>query len=547
MGERLRTQSGLNIEVVDVEQHEDQPTVSETERKANINSTKEHFLKVYNNCKYSLREAKERETTVIEKIIWLLMFTSCFIYCGILIWRSYSKWIKSPAIVMLTENDEPIREIPFPAVTVCPERKIMSEVFNFQHYIELSNNKTNVDLSDQVQNMYEDVSLICDYDRIPRNGRNVSVGNETVGNILKASTKLLKVMSLCTWKGKQRTCNSLFTPILTEEGMCFTFNTIGPEDLFQLENMHTDYEYMKKLNRTRNQGWTMENGYPFDAPRKTYPVRGSGAGVKAGLGLKLTEMEKGLDLTCKRRLSGFKILLHNPSDLPRPSQQYIRVPTFEDVTLSFTASLEFTSDGLEVFTPIGRRCYFADERSLKYFKLYTQSNCEYECLTNFTYARCRCVHFAMPLELSTMDIEDEGRGDVTTEEAIRIAEECNCLPACTSITYETEVTQTELHENERHEYKVVTGNNSHSGDIKTSKVSNVIIFFKRPLFDIFKRCELYGTSDILASCGGLLGLFMGFSVINIVEIVYLCFLSVYRRHKSDKCEQSNKENLHLKN
>nr|XP_034834374.1 pickpocket protein 28-like [Maniola hyperantus] len=367
-------------------------------------------------------------------------------------------------------------------------------------------------------------------------------------------------MSMCRWKGKLTSCNSMFTPILTEEGMCFTFNTIGPEDLFRYENLNADYEYMENLNRTKNQGWTLEYGYLPDAPRKTYPIRGSGAGPKAGMELMLTEM-KALDVNCKRWLSGFKILLHTPSDLPRPSQQYIRVPIYQGVTIAFTATLEFTSDGLEVFTPFGRQCYFEDERSLAYFKLYTQSNCEYECLTNFTYARCGCVHFSMPhgpdmavcnvgslkcmnkaeMELSTMDIEDEGSGNVTIQEAIQIADACNCLPACTSITYDTEVVQTELHEVERHSYEFK--NNSRGGYITESKVSQVVLYFKRPLFDIAKRSELYGTSDILASCGGLLGLFMGFSVINIVEILYFCSLRFCRRHQADKSEHSNNQTV----
>lgn len=32
---------------------------------------------------------------------------------------------------------------------------------------------------------------------------------------------------------------------------------------------------MEKQNRTRNQGWKIEMGYPPDAPTKTYPERGS--------------------------------------------------------------------------------------------------------------------------------------------------------------------------------------------------------------------------------------------------------------------------------
>ncbi|XP_045774541.1 pickpocket protein 28-like [Maniola jurtina] len=558
--EERRPQNALNIEMVEEHRDNGQSAELETTRKRNKSSITQNLLKSLNNFNLSLKEARERETTPIEKIVWLVMFTSCFIYCGFLIWKSYSKWMRSPSIVMLTENDQPIREIPFPAVTVCPEMKIMSTVFSFTEYMF---NKTYRNLSETEQNMFEDVSLICNnfINHDVLEGRNYSFGNETVSNIRKASAELSQVISMCTWKGKQSSCNNMFTPILTEEGMCFTFNTIGPEDLFRYENLNADYEYMENLKRTKNQGWTLEYGYLPDAPRRTYPIRGSGAGPKAGMELLLTEDMEGLDQECNDWLSGFKILLHTPSDLPRLSQQYIRVPIYQEVTIAFTATLEVTSDGLEVFTPFGRQCYFENERSLAYFKVYSQSNCEYECLTNFTYARCGCVHFSMPhgpdmaicnfgslkcmskaeMELSTMDIEDEGRGNVTIDEAIQIADACNCLPACTSITYDTEVIQTELHKDERD--TLVFRNDSNGGHMAQSKVSEVVLYFKRPLFDIAKRSELYGTSDILASCGGLLGLFMGFSVINIVEILYFCILRFCRRNQADKCENSNNQTV----
>lgn len=50
------------------------------------------------------------------------------------------------------------------------------------------------------------------------------------------------------------------------------------------------------------------------------------------------------------------------------------------------------------------------------------------------------------------------------------------------------------------------------------------IFFKENQFITSKRSELYGPTDFLANCGGLLGLFMGVSLLSIVEIIYFCTL-----------------------
>lgn len=50
------------------------------------------------------------------------------------------------------------------------------------------------------------------------------------------------------------------------------------------------------------------------------------------------------------------------------------------------------------------------------------------------------------------------------------------------------------------------------------------IFFKEHEFITSKRSELYGRTDFLANCGGLLGLFMGVSLLSIVELIYYATL-----------------------
>lgn len=42
-----------------------------------------------------------------------------------------------------------------------------------------------------------------------------------------------------------------------------------------------------------------------------------------------------------------------------------------------------------------------------------------------------------------------------------------------------------------------------------------------------ERRELYGTIDLVANFGGLLGLFTGFSLLSLVEIAYFCSLRLF--------------------
>lgn len=50
--------------------------------------------------------------------------------------------------------------------------------------------------------------------------------------------------------------------------------------------------------------------------------------------------------------------------------------------------------------------------------------------------------------------------------------------------------------------------------------SVVTIFFKDDDFIFSKRSELYSFTDFIANFGGILGLFLGVSILSLVEIIY---------------------------
>lgn len=75
--------------------------------------------------------------------------------------------------------------------------------------------------------------------------------------------------------------------------------------------------------------------------------------------------------------------------------------------------------------------------------------------------------------------------------------------------------------------------------------SRLSIFFKDHQFISKERSELYDKTDFLAACGGLLGLFMGVSVLSIVEVIYYftirlnCTLRMRRTRKNLRKSQKN--------
>ncbi|EDS26207.1 gonad-specific amiloride-sensitive sodium channel 1 [Culex quinquefasciatus] len=151
--------------------------------------------------------------------------------------------------------------------------------------------------------------------------------------------------------------------------------------------------------------------------------------------------------------------------IPFPAVTICPETKFRPECLNFSALSEkfFEGNGKgkdtvneEDYTPSRRRCFFSHERKLQFFAIYNQANCELECLTNYTRKLCSCVRFSMPHDGRTkicesyqlecciqaenkvqLLIANEGIG----KESLCV-DQCRCLPACNSIEYDTEITQT---------------------------------------------------------------------------------------------------------
>ena len=145
--------------------------------------------------------------------------------------------------------------------------------------------------------------------------------------------------------------------------------------------------------------WALENGYPEDGAQETYPYRALTAGAKAGLTVLLKAFDQDLDYVCRGPVQGFKVLLHPPDEVPRVSMQFFRVPLDQEVIVAIKPDMMTTSSGLKDYDPHRRGCYFAHERQLRYYKTYSQQNCDIECLTNITFKMCDCVAYHMPRKL----------------------------------------------------------------------------------------------------------------------------------------------------
>jgi acid-sensing ion channel, other len=83
-------------------------------------------------------------------------------------------------------------------------------------------------------------------------------------------------------------------------------------------------------------------------------------------------------------------------------------------------------------------------------------------------------------------------------------QQCDCLPSCSLIDYNVNV----------HFEKFKSENNS---EVEKASMS---VYFADDEFIVMRRYASFGTVTLLSNIGGLLGLFLGASVMSFIEIFY---------------------------
>ncbi|XP_013101819.2 pickpocket protein 28-like [Stomoxys calcitrans] len=483
-----------------------------------------------------------------EVIFWIAMFVASIFFCTYIIVQLYGKWCETPVIVSLSEKSTPIWNIPFPAVTICPETKrsinqtvpsYLQLVNSLRVYLQqgkkFHSNFTTTDLKDALTLMQ-----LCD---VATDAGLPSFQHDALDYIEILNKMLPDFNRYCysgIWFGVEKSCDKMFSRTYTEEGVCFTFNGLKEKDLYRENTM----QYQRSLNSTLHErvqmfenhslSWSLEEGYKVQGVLHTYPARVLGSGSMAGFMPTLQGFAEDIDYSCRYVAAGFKILLHSPDDVPTMSKHFLHISMNKDIMIAVKPKMITTSAGIAEYTPHKRQCYLTKDRQLKFFKIYSQTNCAYECLTNFTYHLCGCVTFAMPRSPETpvcgadklscyrkaneeLLFRQFNRG-LQAIEAVEALGDCDCLPACTSLDYETEISEGSF--SLENTLKAIGDFQGLRDKYPGMVMSALWIYFKEPQFITSRRSELYGVTDLLANFGGVCGLFMGVSLLSGVEIFY---------------------------
>lgn len=374
-----------------------------------------------------------------------------FIFSGYFLVNTFMKWQFDPDVGIRREVLN-VRKIPFPAITICPQTKTKMEFFSFRNtyknywqYFKLYGT------SDLDAARFEAMLHVCDPElsfRIQLNDSKVSDGRDIVKILKEISYSVDDSMLFCKFRNALRDCTSLFNEIITDNGVCYSFNMLNYNELFNENILSKDFD---SFQNSKNSSWSLDGGYVTDNLNAyPYPVVSQKHDALRVI-LKSTDID--LDYICHGSKQGFKVFIHRPGDFPSLSGQHLFLPIKHDASVSLSATSTKISGLLKSYKPRQRKCYMTDERPLQFFKFYTRSMCYHECLANYTLKTCGCVKFSMP-RMNSTKICDYSQINCTliakrnmlllnnagsNEEA-----DCGCLDSCTTINYMTENFQTEF-------------------------------------------------------------------------------------------------------
>ncbi|XP_035900497.1 pickpocket protein 28-like [Anopheles stephensi] len=483
--------------------------------------------------------------TRAEKIWWATMCILSIYGCGSLIQTVFDKWRRDPVVVTFAEKPTPIYDIPFPAVTICPITKVKSSVLNFTAvYKSVVDGSGNI--TEEEYDRFLAMIQVCDF------SFNQFLPNQHFDDNL---VHVLQDMALsfddlflrCIWRNKYTSCENLFAKTLTERGICYTFNGLSEDVILRKEEFHRDFDHLSEKKSSKN--WSMEQGYKPNLGLDVYPRRVVSAGSSAGLIVLLKSDLQDMDYLCGNSFQGFQAQIHTPNQIPQISSQSIRVPMNQALTVRIDPFLITTSKNVKSYSAQKRRCYYPQERYLRFFRIYTKRNCELECLANFTLHMCGCVQYSMPrppsvhicgierlecCEQAESILQEQGLGSVDNSSRM-LLQSCYCLPACIFLEYKTEMSQAHF------DWQRLT-NTIHlfEREMNHSEMSSISIYYKEAQFISIKRNQLFGLNDFIANCGGILGLFMGVSLLSIVEILYYFTMKPLINHFMTKYRKNHK-------
>ncbi|XP_017026962.1 pickpocket protein 28 [Drosophila kikkawai] len=448
-----------------------------------------------------------------ERSFFFGSFVTALVITIHLISNIYVKWGSTPVIIGISPHATSILKVPFPAITICNMNQVQKS--RVSNYSEGSNESALL-------------KLLCDADNLDEELRDAQLA----GNTLKISDFVAnhsqaceRMLLFCRFSAVERNCSHLFQQVLTDEGLCCVFNFQPPEYLYK--PFSDSGRNLTSESGFESVKWDPETGYPEKLPPRFYPSTSSGTGITLGFTAVL-DAEMSEYFCSSTNGPGFKVYFHNPVEVPMVKEAGLITAIGYETNYRIEMVRSEAVPAIRSISRDGRQCLFKNEKDLIFYSIYTRLNCENECLAAYLYDNCACIPYDYPQIYSnatTCTMRDAHCVRRAQKAAIRQGEvKClsQCLPSCFDLNYLASGFSFPLATG-----KFQLANGLVEGFNKSYLSENIAVinvYFRESVYYGNMKNAYVGLTEFLSNVGGVMGLFMGFSVISLAEILYFLIL-----------------------
>ncbi|TRY77170.1 hypothetical protein TCAL_06883, partial [Tigriopus californicus] len=509
-------------------------------------------------------------------ILWALTVLTSLILSGFFIAPIVQKFSDSPTYTTVANTNYPIWHLDFPAISICPNIRIdskrLKEVLRNEPWSKLDKYSLDQVLPKVLKKYLFLPGMDSNFEDVEADMKSfVDQYHQYIPQLLRSSIySCQSLFQNCKWQGIATLCSDLFEMRKTDLGYCCSFNTVRQAEQFDFQDdegfsFHNYYgeDYFELVDYTlENMYDNDENIYANDEdptkrkrrstpevskPKVTRLRRTNSAGTSLGLSFSIVIPERSTDDYTIAAFDGFKVQIHSPYDFPEVEGRGLAVATNQIAFISVSASITRSTENVKAMNRDRRNCFLSDEELDDYyiadgvqfntFDNYTQKSCLLECQAHLIFKECQCIPHYFPsfskalgqnttcnhtgLDclinhqhlLNALKPDDEEHSHQLMEGA-----KCNCPQQCDETVYMTEFSQ------------VPKSSSVSSKEAGFGNTSDVYVYFKQFGVIEFSRDQLFSLADLIGALGGIMGLFVGFSVLSGVELIYWFTLRLFNNH-----------------
>ncbi|XP_017112672.1 sodium channel protein Nach [Drosophila elegans] len=427
-------------------------------RRSLIYQTKEFFQ---NSTLHGVRYIAETGRPIGEKFMWFCFTSIGAVTALVIIMSLWEKFQTNPTITGL-DTDFHNQNVVFPTTVVCPEEAFDDD----KSYQAVLKTLANYDEAQaQMYSPFLRLLTSLNFENI----RDAKVLSQSIPpNLLEANTirqwafegpiSCESTFVSCKYRDEEIPCCDHFEPIYTEHGFCYAFNS-------RFKSTPTE---------------DVKTGAPHD----------------------LYETDKKWALFFVPNSTSRIFIFSNEEYFGSDFNAQIDWSETQLVEVRISKKNTYTTDDARQLSIGQRKCIFSDEVKLKYFPdAYTFSSCMKQCRMNKAIKLCKCnPPFYKPIAnvpmcmVKDFDCLDEFKANITN-----IKDCLQCELSCSKTVFNIDKL-----------IKIVD---------RPESTGVLVEFLTWPIIR-YKREVLFGWVDLLVSFGGIASLFLGFSLLSGVEIIY---------------------------